>query len=210
MEGTHCDAVSIWGPGLSIKETLIDAHTSEASVPETAGDRNYKEGYEPPREQDEQWSSFPSDPENKNIGSWIEVGDTTGYIAKGVFTSVPVYFEADESWYYPKYNYPNFNEVNYPESPGSGWWDATTYSESLGSWCATFQGAHAFCFPGLYRYAKQVEDGLEYTANNDPERDEGSYATNQGQVVGYATNSSGKVTQWTGGTLWYIDEAGDP
>ena len=83
-------------------------------------------------------------------------------------------------------------------------------ARASGSWCATFQGAHAFCFPGLYRYAKQVEDGLEYTANNDPERDEGSYATNQGQVVGYATNSSGKVTQWTGGTLWYIDEAGDP
>lgn len=210
VAGTHCYAISEWGPGLSIKETLIDAHTSEAHVPETAGDRNYLGGYEPPREQDEQWSGFPSDPYNASIGSWIEVGDTTGYVAKGVFTSVPIYFEADESWYYPTYNAENFNEVNYPESPGASWWDATTYTQNSGSWCATIQGAHAFCFPGLSQYANHLQDGLEYTANNDPERDGGSYATNQGQVIGYATNSSGQVSQWSGGHLIYADEQGDP
>ncbi|MGD1058822.1 MAG: hypothetical protein ABR992_15565 [Solirubrobacteraceae bacterium] len=206
---THCYAISEWS-GVSIKETLIDAHTSEASVPEAAGDRNGPKGYEPPREQDEQWSAFPSDPYNSAIGSWIEVGDTTGYVAKGDFSSVPIYFEADESWSYPKYNYPNFNEVNYPESPGSGWWDATTYTENSGSWCATFQGAHTYCFGGLIQYANHLQDGLEYAANNDPERDGGAYARNQGQVIGYATNSSNQVTQWTGGRLRYADEAGDP
>ena len=201
----HCYAISEW-PGVSIKNVLVDAHTSLAEVPEGAGTSKYG-----PREQDETWSDFSSDPYNSNIRTWIEVGDTTGFIGTREFKHSPVFFEADESWYYPTYNYPNFTEVDYPsQEPGGNWWDADTYTENSGSWCAWIDETDVFCFPGLEQYANHLQDGLEYAANNDPERNGGAYAKNTGQVIGYAENSSGVVSQWTGGHLVYGDEPGDP
>jgi hypothetical protein len=203
---THCYAIAEW-PNVSIAETLIDANTSKAEVPEAAG-TEYNGTFYEPREQDEEWSDFPP---HMGINEWIEVGDTTGYIWDKKFESSPVFYEADQSWSYPTMNAKNYNEVDYPtQSPGTGWWDATTYTENSGSWCATIQSTDAFCFPGLKQYASDLQDGLEYAANNDPERNGGAYATNTGQVIGYAKNSAGSVTQWTGAHLRYIDEAGDP
>jgi hypothetical protein len=208
--GGHCYALSEWS-GVSIENTLIDAHTSLAFVPEGAGYHKTKKKYILPREQDETWTNFRTDPENKKLFSWIEVGDTTGGTYAGWQPS-PIFFEASQSWYYPTLNAANYTEVDYPEQKAEGgWWDATTYTENLGSWCATIQGVDLFCFPGLEQYGNYLQDGLEFAANNNPEADEGQYAENQGQVIGYATNSSGEVTQWLGGRLVYIDQQkGDP
>jgi hypothetical protein len=208
--GGHCWAQAEWA-NLSIKETLIDAHTSLASVPKTSGYKAPNGLYFGPREQDETWSIF-SDPYNSNLIGWIEVGDTAGQITPSEFVQSPAYFEASQSWSYPEWQKENFTYVNIPgPGPGTAWWDATTYTQNLGSWCATLQGTDLFCFPGLAQYANILQDGLEFAANNNPEADGGAYAENEGQVIGYAVNSSGQVSQWNGAHLQYKDgQPGDP
>jgi hypothetical protein len=203
----HCYALAVWEP-VSIEETLIDGHTIESNVPAGAG--CYPGCKESAFVDNEEWSVFRNSEDTSEFPGWIEEGDIT---SKG--ETKPRYFEASNSWYYPKRvkgRELNFTKVVIPgEGPGYGWWDATTYTEESGSWCATVEGEHLFCFPGLERWSNALEDGMEYAANNDPERDGGAYATVQGEVIGYAKNTSGHVTQWEGGKLKYGDgEPGDP
>ncbi len=208
--GAHCYALSEWNE-VSVASTLIDAHTSLAVVPEGAGYHKSAKKYISPREQDEAWTLFASDPRKPKLQAWIEVGDTAGGTAAGWQPS-PIFFEASQSWYYPTLDKGNFTEVDFPEQhPGTGWWDATTYTENQGSWCATIQEVDLFCFPGLEQYSSYLQGGLEFAANNNPEADEGQYAENQGQVIGYATNPSGEAMQWVGAHLQYDDaQKGDP
>jgi hypothetical protein len=203
----HCYAVSVW-KSVSIAETLIDAHTIESNVPAGAG--CHPGCKETAFVDNEEWSLFLNSEDTSDWPGWIEEGDIT---TQG--NTKPKYFEASNSWYYPKKAHGselNFNKIILPgEGPGYNWWDATTYSEEGGSWCDTIEGEHLLCFPGLEKWSNQLEDGLEYAANNDPERDGGAYATVQGEVIGYAKNSHHVTTQWEGAKLVYADnEPGDP
>jgi hypothetical protein len=205
----HCYAISEW-EGVKVELTLIDADTIESSVPEQAGYYG-PESEIPPRVQDEEWTGFNSSADKTKYDGWIEAGDTTGGTPAG-FKASPIYFEASNSWYYPNLQKVNYTEVDFPgPGPGSGWWDAITYTEESGSWCASIEESELFCFPGLERYGNRLTDGLEYAANNDPSADEGWYARNQAEVIGYDQNSAGEVTQWLGAHLQYADEQeGDP
>ena len=110
------------------------------------------------RMQNETWASFPDE-------GWVEVGNTTGYIAKGVHTSTPVYFYAREE----PVGAANFYEYNFTNGPTIGsWFYVQEQDEGNGTWCAWINGGEVYCVAGLPLFSNRQESGLETAANIQP------------------------------------------